>query len=161
VSSTISFSAVATWPLQTIGQLPISVRILLFHAICHVSTRPLEPSVFPVIGLPLMFHAFFLSLYTLALCGQQGRALFPKRLQLLCSLCVPVSLFLIFSVFVASTMLLTNERMNAWRYYYLKDEAGNFFNPFDEGPGWKGKLRNFLVFFKVIGVLENGVYSWS
>jgi palmitoyltransferase len=36
----------------------------------------------------------------------------------------------------------TNESMNAYRYSYLKDPAGNFYNPFDQG--WLTNWKEFL-----------------
>lgn len=38
--------------------------------------------------------------------------------------------------------MTTNEQINAWRYDYLKDESGRFFNPWD-----MGFCKNVLIFF--------------
>merc|ERR1740130_2514432 len=38
--------------------------------------------------------------------------------------------------------ITTNERINSWRYNYLKDADGKFYNPFDFG-----KKNNCLMFF--------------
>jgi palmitoyltransferase len=69
-----------------------------------------------VIAIPLMLHAALMSLYCFLMFLQQGPMMF--------------------------TNLTTNERINAWRYNYLKNEQGKFFNPFNFGC-----MNNFLMFY--------------
>jgi palmitoyltransferase len=69
-----------------------------------------------LIAIPLMMHAALMSLYCFLMFLQQGPMMF--------------------------TNLTTNERINAWRYNYLKNEHGKFYNPFNFGC-----LNNFLMFY--------------
>jgi hypothetical protein len=71
-----------------------------------------------VIGSPLLLHNFLMAIYVLLLMAQQYGIIFEN--------------------------LTTNEKINAWRYEYLKDAEGQFYNPFDQG-----KLGNCLAFFRL------------
>jgi len=53
-----------------------------------------------------------------------------------------VSGLLYYHAGLVSKNLTTNEHMNVWRYTYLRDEFGRFFNPFDKG--WFGNLVSKL-----------------
>lgn len=119
-----------------------------------------------VMAIPLMIHGLLMAIYALMLLLQQSKQQQRSRFaQTLCfcvllrcaclaSCCYTISHKLYSTASAAATLhvllddmvfrnFTTNERINAWRYSYLKDAQGNFFNPFDEG-----KLNNFLVFFK-------------
>lgn len=69
-----------------------------------------------IVAVPLMAHALFMSLYVLAMFVQQ------------------------FGMMLGN--LTTNERINAWRYSYLKNAQGKFHNPFSRGP-----CLNLLMFW--------------
>jgi len=69
-----------------------------------------------VVAIPLMAHAALMTLYCFIMFIQQ----FPMMF----------------------TNLTTNERINAWRYNYLKNENGKFYNPFNFGC-----MNNFLMFY--------------
>lgn len=48
--------------------------------------------------------------------------------------------------------LTTNERMNAKRYSYLKDEEGDFRNPYD-----RGLVQNWKEFLNLIPPVALGI----
>jgi hypothetical protein len=78
-------------------------------------------------ALPLQIHAFLVGTYALLLLLQQYEMIFNN--------------------------LTTNEKINQWRYSYLKDEEGQFLNPFDQG-----KLKNFLSFFRILPEKQPTIY---
>jgi len=47
----------------------------------------------------------------------------------------------------------TNERLNSFRYTYLKDGNGKFFNPFDQGI--LRNLQEFFHFKKPLDIVSN------
>jgi len=70
-----------------------------------------------------MIHAFLMGLYVFLLVLQQWSMIFSN--------------------------LTTNERINTFKYHYLRGPDGNFSNPFDQG-----KWGNFLNFFRCRKDLE-------
>jgi hypothetical protein len=70
-----------------------------------------------IMALPLMIHAFLLGLYVFMLVLQQHGIIFAN--------------------------LTTNERINLFKYHYLRGPNGGIFNPYDQG--W---VNNFLSFFR-------------
>lgn len=102
----------------TIFLLWITIQMSLFvalHVAYFIDENNQTAGSF-VIAIPLMLHATLMSIYCLLMFIQQGPMMFGN--------------------------ITTNERINAWRYNYLKNSQGRFFNPFNFG-----RLNNFLMFF--------------
>jgi len=76
-----------------------------------------------IMAIPLMIHAFLLGLYVFMLVLQQHGIMFAN--------------------------LTTNERINLFKYHYLRGPNGGVLNPYDQGA-W----GNLLVFFRCRKELE-------
>jgi len=67
-----------------------------------------------------------------------------------------VSLLLFQQIGLVMEGLTTNEKINSWRYGYLKDPSGSFKNPFD-----KGGCLNFLLFLPFVKPIPLNVINIS